>query len=132
MKITLCGSTRFREAFELWNKRLTLAGHIAYSVSGFGHSGDSFSAEEKEHLDLIHLRKIMESDAIVVIDPGGYIGDSTRREIAWATLIERRIYFVSRDGNPNVEVLRHDSARPLAFDWSPQSNGSAPTGSLNE
>lgn len=117
MKITLCGSTRFREQFELWNKRLTLSGHLVYSVCGFGHSGDTFSPEEKEMLDLIHLRKISESDAVAVIDTGGYIGDSTRREIAWAKLNDKRVYYVSISGIPTVYQLRTGSPWPDGFDW---------------
>ena len=38
--ITLCGSTRFKDAFIEAQKRLTLAGNIVISVGLFGHSGD--------------------------------------------------------------------------------------------
>ena len=39
--ITLCGSTRFREAFMEAQKSLTLEGNIVISVGLFGHAGDS-------------------------------------------------------------------------------------------
>lgn len=39
--ITLCGSTRFKDAFMETQKRLTLEGNIVISVSLFGHSGDN-------------------------------------------------------------------------------------------
>ena len=39
--ITLCGSTRFKDAFYAVQKRLTLEGNIVISVGLFGHSGDS-------------------------------------------------------------------------------------------
>ena len=38
--ITLCGSTRFKDAFMEAQKRLTLEGNIVISVGLFGHSGD--------------------------------------------------------------------------------------------
>lgn len=38
--ITLCGSTRFKDAFIETQKRLTLEGNIVISVGLFGHSGD--------------------------------------------------------------------------------------------
>ena len=38
--ITLCGSTRFKDAFLEAQKRLTLEGNIVISVGLFGHSGD--------------------------------------------------------------------------------------------
>ena len=39
--ITLCGSTRFKDAFIEAQKRLTLEGNIVISVGLFGHSGDN-------------------------------------------------------------------------------------------
>ena len=39
--ITLCGSTRFKDAFMEAQKKLTLEGNIVISVGLFGHSGDS-------------------------------------------------------------------------------------------
>ena len=38
--ITICGSTRFKDAFLEAQKRLTLEGNIVISVGLFGHSGD--------------------------------------------------------------------------------------------
>lgn len=38
--ITLCGSTRFKDAFMEAQKRLTLEGNIVISVGLFGHPGD--------------------------------------------------------------------------------------------
>ena len=46
--ITLCGSTRFGDAFIEEQKRLTLGGNIVISVGLFGHSGDD---KEDQHLD---------------------------------------------------------------------------------
>jgi hypothetical protein len=84
--ITLCGSTRFKDEFLAAQKRLTLEGHIIISVGLFGHSGDDevWSASTKPMLDDMHLRKIDLADGIFVINPGGYIGSSTRNEIEYA------------------------------------------------
>lgn len=84
--ITLCGSTRFKEAFLQEQKRLTLAGNIVLSVGLFGHSGDDevWSEGTKAMLDDMHRRKIDMADEIFVINVGGYIGESTRNEIAYA------------------------------------------------
>jgi len=94
MKITLCGSTKFREAFQDWNIILTLAGHIVYSVAGFGHSGDVFDDEEKRRLDVIHLEKIAQSDAILVLNVNQYYGESTTREIDYAKMLGREVYWL--------------------------------------
>ena len=91
--ITLCGSTRFKKAFMETQKRLTLEGNIVISVGLFGHSGDyevweSMDEGEmtatKEMLDDMHKRKIDMADEIYVINVGGYIGESTKSEIAYA------------------------------------------------
>ena len=84
--ITLCGSTRFKDAFLQEQKRLTLEGNIVLSVGLFGHSGDGevWTEGTKAMLDDMHKRKIDMADEIFVINVGGYIGESTRSEIAYA------------------------------------------------
>lgn len=94
--ITLCGSTRFKEQFIEMQKKLTLQGWIVISVGLFGHSGDDevWSDGAKKMLDDIHKAKIAMSDAIFVINPGGYIGDSTASEIEWAQDLGKDIYYL--------------------------------------
>lgn len=95
--ITLCGSTRFKEDFERVNRELTLSGNIVISVGCFGHSGDSFTDEQKVMLDDIHKRKIDIADAIYVINKGGYIGSSTKSEIEYAIKHNKQIIFMEDD-----------------------------------
>lgn len=101
--ITLCGSTRFKDAFMEAQKLLTLEGNIVISVGLFGHSGDNEVWENmdegtltktKEMLDDMHKRKIDMADAIYVINVGGYIGDSTRSEIAYAKRMGKEIRYL--------------------------------------
>ena len=94
--VTLCGSTRFKEQFMEVQKRLTLEGSIVISVGLFGHSGDGdvWKPGVKEMLDDMHLRKIDMADEIFVINVGGYIGDSTRREIAYAERTGKTIKYL--------------------------------------
>ncbi len=98
--ITLCGSTRFRREFEDIQKKLTLQGNIVISVGLFGHAGDNEvwdNAEEgtlsrtKEMLDDMHKEKIDMADEIYVINPGGYIGQSTWSEICYARMTDKKI-----------------------------------------
>ena len=95
--ITLCGSTRFKEDFERVNRELTLAGNIVISVGCFGHSGDTFTEEQKIMLDDIHKRKIDMADAIYVINKDGYIGSSTRSEIQYALRTGKQIIYMEDD-----------------------------------
>ena len=95
--ITLCGSTRFKEDFERVNRELTLLGNIVISVGCFGHSGDTFTEEQKIMLDDIHKRKIDMADAIYVINKDGYIGSSTRSEIQYALRTGKQIIYMEDD-----------------------------------
>jgi hypothetical protein len=94
--ITLCGSTRFREEFYEAQKQLTLQGNIVISVGLFGHSGDNevWTDKTKEMLDDMHLRKIDLADEVFVINPGGYIGESTRREIEYASKTGKTVKYL--------------------------------------
>ena len=117
--ITLCGSTRFKDEFLEAQKRLTLEGNIVISVGLFGHSGDDVVWTEgvKDMLDRQHLAKIDLADEIFVINVGGYIGDSTRREIAYAehkgksiTYLEKAPKFCIYDNYAALQEL-HDAKR---------------------
>lgn len=94
--ITLCGSTRFQECFEHWQKKLTLAGYIVISVGLFGHKEKDFdmSGETKKMLDRMHFRKIEMADTIYVLNKDGYIGLSTWDEILYAVSLGKNVVFM--------------------------------------
>ena len=92
--VTLCGSTRFKEQFMEVQKRLTLEGYIVISVGLFGHSGDEWKPGTKEMLDDMHKRKIDMADEIFVINVGGYIGESTRSDIAYAEKTGKKVRYL--------------------------------------
>lgn len=94
--ITLCGSTRFKDAFIEAQKKLTLEGNIVISVGMFGHCGDSevWAEGTKEMLDDMHKRKIDMADEILVINVDGYIGSSTRSEIEYAHATGKAVRFL--------------------------------------
>ena len=94
--ITLCGSTKFKDAFMEAQKRLTLEGNIVISVGMFGHSGDDevWTEGTKAMLDDMHKRKIDMADEIYVINVGGYIGESTKSEIEYARKNGKKVQFL--------------------------------------
>ena len=94
--ITLCGSTRFKDAFLEAQKQLTLEGNIVISIGLFGHSGDDEVWTEgiKEMLDDMHKRKIDMADEIYVINVGGYIGTSTKSEIEYAINTGKPVHYL--------------------------------------
>ena len=82
--VCLCGSTRFAEDFRAVNRDLTLAGAIVVAPAEFEHAGDQITDEQKAALGALHFAKIDLADRVMVVNPGGYIGESTRREIRYA------------------------------------------------
>lgn len=109
--ITLCGSTRFKGDFEAWNSRLTLQGNVVISVGVFVRQpeGSPYNTpERKAMLDRLHLQKIDMADEVFVIDSGGYIGESTRREIEYATSNGKPVRFMSAE-DPACTVCGRDN-----------------------
>ncbi len=83
--VCLCGSTRFKNEYEQAMKEETLKGKIVLTVGLFGHiEGIDMNGEVKKMLDKLHLRKIDLADEVLIINVGGYIGESTKKEIAYA------------------------------------------------
>lgn len=91
--VCLCGSTKFKDEFMEVAKRYTLAGCIVVMPNAFMHSGDSISTIEKEKLDELHLSKIILANKIVVINKNNYIEESTKKEIEFATSINKPIIY---------------------------------------
>ena len=76
-----------------------------YNVINKGDSGDSevwdgmdegTLSKTKEMLDDMHKRKIDLADGIYVINVGGYIGDSTRSEIAYAKAHGKKVEYLEK------------------------------------
>ena len=102
--VCLCGSTRFRAEIAEANRAATMAGKIVLAPGVFGHSGDPLTDEDKLLLDRLHMAKIDMADEVLVVNPGGYIGESTRREIEYA---ERTGKPVAYTHNAAGEVRRN-------------------------
>lgn len=105
--VVLCGSTRFFKHFAAANLRETLAGKIVLSIGcDTKKDGDLFLfatlenatlEEVKASLDQLHLRKIDLADEVLVLNVGGYVGESTQAEIAYAEKIGRPVRYLVPD-----------------------------------
>jgi hypothetical protein len=102
--VTLCGSTRFEAEFAEVNRRLTMDGCVVISLGMFSLpdlADDDRSADRpdlRERLRDVHFQKIRMADEVYVVDPGGYLGESTRREIAYAESLGKPVRYLSREG----------------------------------
>lgn len=88
--VCLCGSALFYREFQRADYEETMAGRIVLSVGFFMHAssqahGETWGCtpEQKAKLDELHLRKIDLADESLILNVGGYIGESTLRELAY-------------------------------------------------
>ena len=88
--VCICGSTRFIDEMRAANRDLTLAGVIVVAPT---EAGELITDEQRAALNALHLRKIDLADRVLVVNPGGYIGEATSREIAYARATGKPISF---------------------------------------
>ena len=105
--ICLCGSTKFTRQMLIKQWELTKQGYIVVSWCALPDDYISYQGNEKAHIgdienvkafvDEIHKRKIDISDEVLVIDIGGYVGESTRSEINYAIKHGKPIRYLSEE-----------------------------------
>ena len=88
--VCICGSARFASEMRVVNRDLTFAGVIVVAP---GEAGELVTDEQKAALDALHLRKIDLADRVLVVNPGGYVGESTSREISYARAAGKPVSF---------------------------------------
>lgn len=96
--ITLVGSTKFKEDFERMKLHFSLLGYIVFGVVCYTHADHiPLTIDQRLVLGNLHLEKIKMSDKIYVINPGGYIGRATGREISYAQALGKPILYMYED-----------------------------------
>ena len=96
--VCLCGSMRFYRTFLLANRQESLAGHIVLTPAHVPTPElpigvHAITTEQKAFLDELYLRKIELADEILVLNVGGWIGESTSREISHAKALGKPIRY---------------------------------------
>ncbi|MDX2633168.1 hypothetical protein PV381_42565 [Streptomyces scabiei] len=97
--VALCGSTRHWDALAEANLYETAAGRIVLAPGCNMKQPhplweDPDRADRlKQQLDELHRRKIDLADEILIVNPGGYIGESTRSEIDYARSLGKPIRY---------------------------------------
>ena len=93
--ITLCGSIKFKEEFLKVKEKLVLEGNIVLTPNFFHNiKKEEININTKTMLDKMHKQKIDMSDEIYVINPNGYIGESTKSEIEYAKRKNKKISYL--------------------------------------
>ncbi len=106
--VCLCGSTRFFDVFSKLNLEETLAGKIVLSIASDRKTEDEIFAgltsaeleQVKQKLGLLHFQKINLADEILVVNVGGYVGESTTREILYASETKKIVRWLEPESIP--------------------------------
>lgn len=92
--ITVCGSLKFKNEIMKITEKMELQGNCMISpIYPTNKDKDSYSDKEILIIDKMHKEKIKISDAILVVDINGYIGNSTKSEIEYAKSLNKEIIY---------------------------------------
>lgn len=91
--VTICGSMKFAKEMMKVSEKLELEDGYVVIQCIYNNSDRNYEKSEIEILDKLHKKKIEISDAIYVVNVGGYIGESTKNEIEFAKSLKKEIYY---------------------------------------
>ena len=95
MVVDIIGSSRFKDLILEYGKRFNLQGDVAIHSDVFtGADGFEISEEGIKNCIKTGHRRIVMCDQVFVVNPEGYIGDSTREEIEFAKSIGREVTYM--------------------------------------
>lgn len=92
--VCLTGSSSFKDEYIRIHKEYVLRGYIVLTPIFYSHTdGQEITKRQKERLDALYLHYINLSDILCVISPTGYIGDSTKSDIAHARKQKKEVCY---------------------------------------
>ena len=93
--ITICGSLKFKnKMIEVAEKLELQENAVITPIYPTNSNKDAYTDEQVDILDKMHKEKIKISDAIYVVNVGGYIGTSTKSEIEYAKSLGKEILYL--------------------------------------
>jgi hypothetical protein len=92
--ITICGSLKFEETIRFHTEKLELEGNCVLSIIYPNKSKDAYTSDEIQILKNGHYKRIELSDAVVVVNKNGYIGEDVRKEIEYAKEHRKEIRYL--------------------------------------
>lgn len=106
--ITICGSMRFQQEMIAIAQDLELKQNLC--VIQCIYNLEQVSPRDHARLAQLHEKKIAIADAIYVVNIGGYIGESTRHEIATALRLQKEVIYHEPIGKDNeiTEGEKHE------------------------
>lgn len=92
--ITVCGSYKFKNEMIEVTEKMALKGNCMITPIELSKPNkEAYTQDEAIMLGKMHKEKIKLSDAILVVNVNGYIGDSTNSEIEYAKSLNKEILY---------------------------------------
>lgn len=105
-KITVCGSMKFWDEIVEIGSYLTRMGNVVIIPIKDMRPNEEIDDYARKMYAREHKKKIDISDCIYVVNIGGYIGESVKREIAYAHETDKPVFFhESALQNPHIVTL---------------------------
>ena len=114
--ICICGSTKHKNKIQEVQRELTLKGYVVLGMHLFSqYEGLKLTKDQIDMLKEKHKLKIGLSDSIYVVNPDGYIGQSTKEEIEYAISKGKKIMSLEPIEIPTsvVSIKKYDPTE----DW---------------
>ena len=100
--ITVCGSYKFKKEMTEITEKMTLKGNCMITPNELTKTDkNAYTEDEILMIDKMHKEKIKLSDAILVVNVNGYIGNSTNSEIEYAKSLNEEILYYTDIINNN-------------------------------
>ncbi|MDO4282143.1 MAG: hypothetical protein Q4D02_00760 [Clostridia bacterium] len=92
--ITVCGSYKFKKEMTEITEKMTLKGNCMITPNELTKTDkNAYTEDEILMIDKMHKEKIRLSDAILVMNVNGYIGNSTSSEIEYAKSLNKEVLY---------------------------------------
>lgn len=119
MTIAICCSKKFKKEERKFAKQLRALGIGVYEPPLPGMDIFENLTKEQQYFALAglthnHFYKIRKSDAIYVLNIGGYIGVAVTMEIAYAAALNKKIFFMEEEKNELARKLLCDGVAKTA------------------
>ena len=92
--ITVCGSYIFKKEMNEITEKMALKGNCMLTpIELTKPNKEAYTKEEALMIDKMHKEKIKLSNTILVVNVGGYIGNSTKSEIEYAKSLNKEVLY---------------------------------------
>jgi len=107
MKICISASQRFAQDIKRISEMLVASG-AELLLPAVGITPEMMTPEMVSRLVFDHFKKIDVADIVLVINPGGYIGNSVKVEIGYAKGAGKKVIFTEATGQSELDCLANE------------------------